>query len=55
MENIYDPSVKYSRPKRKGIGTVSQADRTMMQPNENYRFWGEDCWRTMQLELAVTG
>jgi len=37
IENIYDPSVKYARPKRKAIGKLSEATPAMMQPNENFR------------------
>lgn len=42
IENIYDPAVKYARPKRKAIGKLSEADPTMMQPNENYRRYFPD-------------
>lgn len=37
IENIYDPAVKYARPKRKSIGKLSEASPGMMQPNENFR------------------
>lgn len=37
VENIYDPAVKYARPKRKAIGKLSKEMPTMMQPNENFR------------------
>lgn len=37
IENIYDPTVKYARPKRKSIGKLSEASPAMMQPNENFR------------------
>lgn len=37
IENIYDPTVKYARPKRKAIGKLSKESPTMMQPNESFR------------------
>lgn len=37
IENIYDPAVKYARPKRKAIGKLSEGAPGMMQPNENFR------------------
>lgn len=37
ISNVYDPKVKYARPVRKAIGKLSEADPSMMVPNENYK------------------